>query len=269
MELELLNFLIPLLITGLISGLIAGLLGVGGGIIIVPVVYYILNFNNISSDIIMHISVASSIGVIFFTSLTSIYTHYKLNNIDKTVISKWFIGTILGSIFGALSASFISDRILVIIFVIIAIIISINMLFNKKIIISKDFPKNIFINNLISFIIGYLSVIIGIGGGSFSVPTLIAFGKNIYKAIGTSATIGFFIALPGLITYGYADIENLPKYSLGYVNVPIVISIALTSIFTAPLGAKLSKKINSKLLKKIFAIFLLFTCLSLLINQLF
>ena len=85
----------------------------------------------------------------------------------------------------------------------------------------------------------------------------------------TSAVFGFFIALPGLITYGYADIENLPKYSLGYVNVPIVISIALTSIFTAPLGAKLSKKINSKLLKKIFAIFLLFTCLSLLINQLF
>ena len=117
--------------------------------------------------------------------------------------------------------------------------------------------------------IGYFSVLIGIGGGSFSVPTLNAFGKNIHRAVGTSATIGFFIALPGFITYASTGwmVEGLPRYSLGYVNLPIVLSVASVSVLTAPLGAKLSSKYNKKTLKKIFSIFLLLICVSLVIDQ--
>ena len=116
MELEFLYFLVSLLITGIFSGLIAGLLGVGGGLIVIPVVFYILDFYNFPKDIIMHVAIASSLGVIFITSLSSMYAHYKLNNIDANVVKKWFIGVVSGSICGALFASFINGSMLIIIF---------------------------------------------------------------------------------------------------------------------------------------------------------
>ena len=105
MGLEFLYFLISLLIAGFISGLIAGLLGVGGGLVIIPVVYYILNFYGYSLDISMHVAIASSIGVICVNSISSVYAHYKLGNIEIEVLKKWYIGVVLGSILGALFAS--------------------------------------------------------------------------------------------------------------------------------------------------------------------
>jgi len=268
-EIELLRFIIPILITGIFSGLLAGLLGVGGGIIIIPVVFYILKNFNYSTDIIMRVAIASSLAVIFFTSISSMYSHYKLNNIDILIIKKWFSGVIAGSICGALFASFINGNMLVIFFVIIASFIAINMLLNINIVISKDLPKNFLLNNIISFLIGYFSVLIGIGGGSFTVPILSAFGKNIHRAVGTSACIGFFIALPGFITYILTGwlVADIPNYSIGYVNLPIVLSVASISILTAPLGAKLSSRINKRILKFFFAVFLLIICINLIIEN--
>ena len=269
MELDYLHFLIILLITGVFSGLIAGLLGVGGGLVIIPVVFYILNFYGFPKNIIMHIAIASSLGVIFITSLSSMYAHYKLKNIEVDVIKKWFTGIILGSIFGAFFASSMNGNVLVIIFGIIASTVAISMFLDINIVLAKNIPQNFFLNNFISFLIGCFSVLIGIGGGSFSVPTLTAFGKNIHRAVGTSASIGFLIALPGFITYASTGwmIEGLPKYSFGYVSLPIVLSVASVSVLTAPLGAKLSSKVNKNTLRKIFAIFLLLVCVSLVINQ--
>lgn len=271
MEIEFLYFLIPLLITGAFSGLLAGLLGVGGGLIIIPVVFYILNYYGFSTDIIMHVAIASSLGVICITSLSSVYAHYKLNNIELDVIKKWFSGVIIGSIIGAIFASSIDGNILVIIFGIIASTVAISMFLNVNIVIASDLPNNFFLNNFISFIIGCFSVLIGIGGGSFSVPVLTAFGKNIHRAVGTSASVGFLIALPGFFTYASTGwlIEGLPRYSFGYVNLPIVLAVASISVLTAPFGAKLSIKANKKTLKKIFAIFLLLICISLVIDQLY
>ena len=116
---------------------------------------------------------------------------------------------------------------------------------------------------------GSLSALIGIGGGSFSVPLLSAFSKSIHKAVGTSAFIGFFIALPSTISYIYLGlkVENLPPYSIGYVNILIVFLVTSTSIFTANIGARLTSRIHKDSLKKIFAIFLLFTCISLVIEH--
>jgi len=269
METEFLRFIIPILMTGFFSGLLAGLLGVGGGIIIIPVVFYILKNFNYSTDIIMRVAIASSLAVIFFTSISSMYSHYKLNNINILILKKWFIGVIAGSICGALFASFINGSMLVIFFVIIASFISLNMLLNVNIVIAKDLPKNLLLNNIISFLIGYFTVLIGIGGGSFSVPILTAFGKNIHQAVGTSASIGFFIALPGFITYILTGwlVTDIPSYSIGYVNLPIVLSVASISILTAPLGAKLSSKIDKIILKKIFALFLLIICINLIIEN--
>jgi len=262
--------IITFLFTGLLSGFLAGLLGVGGGIIIVPVSYYVLTSLGYPIDIVMHVSVASSLAVIVFTSISSIRSHLKLGTIEKRVIKKWYIGIILGSLLGSFLASEIRGEILILIFVSLAFLISINMFFQKKIkIIKDDIPNSSILNFCISGSIGCLSALIGIGGGSFSVPTLSIFSKKIHKAVGTSAVLGFFIAFPGAISYILLGLssENLPPYSLGYVNILIVFLVTSTSIFTANIGAKISSLIDKDNLKKIFAIFLLFTCVSLVIEH--
>jgi uncharacterized membrane protein YfcA len=262
--------IIIFLSTGLISGLLAGLLGVGGGIIIVPVSYFVLINLGYSIEVVMHVSVASSLAIILLTSISSIRSHLKLGNVDKKVIKKWYLGIVTGSITGSFLASKIDGEILIIIFITLAFIISLNMFFQQKNkIIKNDIPKSFFINFYISGAIGFLSVLIGIGGGSFSVPTLNIFSKKMHQAVGTSAVIGFFIALPGVISYSFLgmNVEGLPPYSIGYVNILIMILVASTSIFTANVGAKLSSQIHKKTLKKIFAIFLLFTCISLVIEH--
>ncbi len=258
------------LLTGLASGFVAGLLGVGGGIIIVPVTYFILLKLGYNSEVVMHVAVASSLGVICFTSISSIRSHIKLKNTNLNIVTKWGFGIILGSILGSFSASSISGENLVILFIVLAFLISINMLFQQKpILLNHDLPKSKLINLSISSLIGFFSSIIGIGGGSFSVPTLTMFSKKIHEAVGTSAVFGFLIAFPGTIIFIITGLKKpeLPLYSLGYVNILIVLMISITSIFTAGYGAKVSTNIDKLLLRKIFAIFLLLTCASLIIEH--
>lgn len=262
--------IITFLLTGILSGFLAGLLGVGGGIIIVPVSYFILIYLGYPIEIVMHVSVASSLAVIVFTSLSSIRSHFKLKNIDTKIIYNWTFGIVAGSLLGSFIASKIDGEILVLIFITLAFIISLNMFFQKNIrTIYNDIPNSFFLNSGISGIIGFLSAIIGIGGGSFSVPTLTIFSKKIHKAVGTSAVLGFFIAFPAATSFIFLGlkIDNLPPFSLGYVNLIIVLLISSTSIFTASIGAKVSSKISKNKLKKIFAIFLLFTSISLVIEH--
>jgi len=248
----------------------AGLLGVGGGIIIVPISYFILLYLDYSTDYAMHIAIASSLGVICFTSISSIRTHIKLKNVNFMILRTWIPGIVIGSIVGSYSASIISGHILVNIFIFLAFLIALNMAYQREpIIISKDLPRSKFINLIISFLISFVSVLIGIGGGSFSVPILTMFSKKIHEAVGTSATLGFFIAFPGaiILMFSGVGIDSLPPFSVGYLNLAIVLLISSTSIFTANLGAKVSVNINKITLRRIFSIFLLFTCLSLIIEH--
>ncbi|MBI04595.1 MAG: hypothetical protein CMI96_02120 [Pelagibacteraceae bacterium] len=258
------------LLTGLASGFVAGLLGVGGGIIIVPVTYFVLLKLGYPSEVVMHVAIASSLGVICFTSISSIRSHLKLKNTNISIVKKWAFGIAIGSILGSFSASLISGENLVIIFVILAFLISINMLLQQQpILLNTDLPSSKLVNFSISSVIGFFSSIIGIGGGSFSVPTLTMFSKKIHEAVGTSAVFGFLIAFPGAITFILTGLrkEGLPFYSIGYVNILIVLIISLTSVFTAGYGARISKNIDKLVLRKIFAIFLLLTCVSLIIEH--
>ena len=256
--------------TGLISGFIAGLLGVGGGIIIVPITYFILINLGYSTDIVMHVAVASSLGVICFTSLSSIRTHLKIGNTNIPIVKKWMLGIISGSLLGSLLASNISGEILIIIFICLAFAISMNMALQQQpYLIAKDLPQSKSINFLISSAIGFFSVLIGIGGGSFSVPILSMFSKKIHQAVGTSAVFGFLIAFPGAIIFMITGSfnEKLPEHSIGYVNIIIVFLVSITSIFTANIGAYTASKINKIVLRRFFSIFLLFTCISLIIEH--
>jgi len=179
-------------------------------------------------------------------------------------------GIIIGSILGSYCASIISGKILVNIFIFLAFLIALNMAFQRDpIILSKDLPKSKLINLILSSLIGFLSVLIGIGGGSFSVPSLTMFSKKIHEAVGTSATLGFFIAFPGVIILmvSGSSINDLPPFSIGYLNLAIVLLVSSTSIFTANIGAKVSVSINKVTLRRIFSIFLLLTCLSLIMEH--
>ena len=270
MEFQFIILTVAFLLTGLVSGFIAGLLGVGGGIIIVPITYFILLKLGYSFDSIIHVAIASSLGIIVFTSISSIRSHIQLNNVDYNVIKKWFIGIISGAVIGSCIASLIDGELLILIFIFLLFIISINLFFQKKIFhFQNDLPKNFFINLIISNIIGFLSVLIGIGGGSFSVPTLMAFAKPVHKAVGTSAVIGFFIALPGVLTYIVMgqNVVGLPPYSIGYANLMIIFLVSISSVFTAHFGAKFSSKTKTSTLKKIFAVFLFCTCISLIVEH--
>ena len=258
------------LLTGIASGFVAGLLGVGGGIIIVPVTYFILLQLGYAPEVVMHVAVASSLGVICFTSLSSIRSHIKLKNTNLNIVKKWAFGIVLGSVLGSLSASLVSGENLVIIFVTLAFLISMNMLFQQNpIILNDDLPSSKMINLSISALIGFFSSIIGIGGGSFSVPALTMFSKKIHEAVGTSAFFGFLIAFPGAITFAITGLEKegMPLYSIGYINILIVLMISITSVFTAGYGARVSTNIDKMILRKIFAIFLLLTCTSLIIEH--
>ena len=264
------SLIIIFLITGIVSGFIAGLLGVGGGIIIVPISYFVLLYLNYSPDYVMHIAIASSLGVICFTSISSIRSHIKLKNVNFLILKAWVPGIIIGSTTGSYSASIISGEILINIFICLAFLIALNMAFQKEpLIISRDLPKSKLINLFISSLIGFMSVLIGIGGGSFSVPTLTMFSKKIHESVGTSAALGFFIAFPGaiILMISGSNIDALPPFSFGYLNIAIVFLISSTSVFTANLGAKVSVNVNKTTLRRIFSIFLLFTCLSLIIEH--
>ena len=180
-----------------------------------------------------------------------------------------FLG-VLGSILGSYCASIISGKILVNIFIFLAFLIALNMAFQRDpIILSKDLPRSKIINLILSSLIGFLSVLIGIGGGSFSFPSITMFSKKIHEAVGTSATLGFFIAFPGVIILmvSGSSINNLPPFSIGYLNLAIVLLVSSTSIFTANIGAKVSVSINKVTLRRIFSIFLLLTCLSLIMEH--
>ena len=218
----------------------------------------------------MHVAIASSLGIICFTSISSIRSHLKLGNVNRSILKRWVPGIVIGSILGSYSASIISGKILVNIFIFLAFLIALNMAFQKNpIILSKDLPKSKLINLILSSLIGFLSVLIGIGGGSFSVPSLTMFSKKIHEAVGTSATLGFFIAFPGVIILmvSGSSINDLPPFSIGYLNLAIVLLVSSTSIFTANIGAKVSVSINKVTLRRIFSIFLLLTCLSLIMEH--
>ncbi|CTQ64680.1 sulfite exporter TauE/SafE family protein [Roseibium alexandrii] len=250
-----------LLATGLVAGIIAGLLGVGGGIVIVPVLYYMFTALKIDPAILMHVAVGTSLATILATGTSSARAHYNRGSVDMDLLKRWWWAIAIGVISGAMIAGNMSGGALTLVFGVVALLVSANMLLRKEGSALADKLPGSPIKELLGFLIGGISVMMGIGGGTLGVPTLTLFNYPIRKAVGTAAAIGLIIAVPGTlmsIFFGWGA-EGLPPLSLGYVNLIGFFLIIPASTFAAPLGAKIAHAIDPSKLKLIFALFLGFT----------
>ena len=257
---ELLNLLIVLAGAAAVAGFMAGLLGVGGGIIMVPALYYA--FTVLDFDIVtrMHLSVGTSLAIIIPTSIISTRTHMEYNAVDFKMVKSFGIYILLGVIAGTFLAVNLKTPALVLFFSIFAFIVGLFFIFIREKIMEN--PKKIsnFIKNISGVIIGFISVPLGIGGGSLMVPFMRTFGYDIRKSIGTAAAVGFLIALSGTFTMiiGGNIIDNVnTPFSLGYINILGFIVFVPVTMIMARIGAKAVYKINKNLLSKIFGTFLI------------
>ena len=257
---ELINLLIVLGSAAAVAGFMAGLLGVGGGIIMVPALYYA--FTVLDFDIItrMHLSVGTSLAIIIPTSIISTKTHMEYDAVDFKMVKSFGIFILLGVIAGTFLAVNLKTPALVLFFSIFAFIVGIFFIFVREKLM--DNPKKIsdLIKNISGIIIGFISVPLGIGGGSLMVPFMRTFGYDIRKSIGTAAAVGFLIALSGTLTMitGGELINNVTSpFSLGYINLLGFIVFVPVTMIMARVGAKAVYKIDKKILSKIFGTFLI------------
>ena len=268
---ELLVYFIGLLITGVIGGLIAGLFGVGGGIVIVPILFWIFTSLNFPNEILMHMAIGSSLATIIPTSISSARAHYYRGSIEIDIIKKWAPGIFLGAIIGGLSGKYFSVNELKYLFASIAFLVALNMFFKEPFRLGNNFPKSRLLNIIMSSLIGLVSSLMGVGAGTLGVPALVALSVPIHKAIGTAAALGLFIAVPATLGLAFSgfNIPNRPPMSIGYVNLIAFFIMFPLTVFFAPVGVKLAHRINQRALKSIFGIFLIITSIKMLSSIIF
>jgi len=243
-----------------VAGFMAGLLGVGGGIIIVPALYYaftILDFDLVTR---MHLAVGTSLAIIIPTSIISTKTHMEYDAVDFKMVKSFGLFILIGVVMGTFLAVNLKTPTLVLFFSIFAFMVGLFFIFLREKLVEN--PKTIsnIVKNISGIVIGFISVPLGIGGGSLMVPFMRTFGYDIRKSIGTAAAVGFLISLSGTITMimGGKIIDNInTPFSVGYINLLGFAVFVPVTMIMARLGAKAVYKINKKLLSKIFGTFLL------------
>ena len=248
-----------MIVTAIPAGYAAGLFGIGGGLITVPILFYIFGSAGIESNYLMHLAVGTSFGIIIPTSIVSVLTHHQHNAVDFNVVKGYGFFVIIGVVLGTILAANLKTKPLILFFTIVVYFLAFYLLFLKE----KESDLNIkmgLLAKIISGVItGFVSAPMGIGGAVMNVPILKFFGYSINKAIGSAAAIGFIIALFGaigfLISGNYLG-AKLPL-SIGFLNIPAFLIFFPITTFMARIGAKASHKIDKKKMTKYFGIFLI------------
>ncbi len=239
-------------------GFMAGLFGIGGGLITVPVLFYIFSSIGLDETFIMHLAVGTSFSIIIPTSIISTMTHMKYKAVDLKIVKTFGIFVILGVIFGTIFAANLKTASLILFFSIMTMFFALIFLTSKEKINPKQKEINLFFRTILGFFSGFLSAPMGIGGGIINTPILKMFGYSINKAIGSSAAIGFLIALIGamgfVVTGSYFNVKV--PLSIGFVNIPAFLIFVPITMFMAKVGAKTVHKVDKKLIGKLFGIFL-------------
>jgi uncharacterized membrane protein YfcA len=263
---ELALYAVALLATGVAAGFIAGLLGVGGGIVIVPVLYLLFSALGVPEEVRMHVAVGTSLSTIVFTSFSSLRAHSKRGATDWELFRSWAPGIVVGVLAGTALASFISGQSLTAFFGCVALLVAGWMAFSPpQLRLFPGLPTGP-LKYVVTGAIGIVSALMGIGGGTLSVPTMTLCGYPIHRAVGTASAIGFLIGLPGtlgMIVGGWGR-AGLPPLSLGYVNLLGLVLILPASMLLAPYGARAAHALPVRGLKIAFAVFLVITAIKML-----
>ncbi|MBU2871943.1 sulfite exporter TauE/SafE family protein [Colwellia sp. E2M01] len=265
-----LTVLISCIVLGSIVGFLAGLLGIGGGLIIVPALIYLLPMIGVSNDIIFPMSLGTSLAAIVITSTSAAFAHHKNHNIPWQLAKQLMVLVAVGALMGAFIADSLSVKTLTHFFSIVVILLAVYMLLSikaSKVSEVKSLPAA-YVLQLLSFITGITSSLMGIAGGAILVPALSFFGLRVRHAIGIATACGVMVALFGSIGYiitGW-NVANLPDWSIGYIYLPALFGIVVSSSLVAPIGVKLASKLPVKTLNKFFAVFLIFVAIKMMLG---
>lgn len=246
------------LLIGAVAGVLAGLLGVGGGLIIVPTLVFVFRAYGIAEAAATHVAIGTSLATIIFTSMSSVWAHHRRGAVMWPVFLRLTPGLILGAFVGATIADFLSTQSLSKVFGVFELAIAAYMIYDRKPAPHRDLPGVAGMLGAGS-VIGTVSAVIGIGGGTMTVPFLVWCNQNIRHAVATSAACGLPIAVAGAVGFIVAGLNEsgLPQGASGYLYWPAFLGIVVCSIVTAPFGAKLAHTIPTGALKKVFALFLI------------
>ena len=253
--------------TGVFVGIVSGLLGVGGGLLIVPVLFFVFTAQSLPQAHVMHMALATSLATIIITSISSVLAHQRKEAVLWPVVFRITPGIAIGAWLGGIFAARLSTGILKPAFGVFELLIAIYMLSNYRPASHKSVIGTVKIFSG-GIIIGSISALAGIGGGTMTVPFLSWHSVSIRNAVATSAAVGLPIALIGTAAYVYSSwsIPDLPSPSIGYVHLTAFSFIILTSFLTAPLGARLAHSMPEKHLKKVFAVFILLISLKMILG---
>lgn len=255
-----LPMILSLMVTGVIAGLMAGLLGIGGGLISVPVLFYVFSGQTTDPVTALTTATATSLAIIVPTSISAVAAHYRHQNIDIALLKTWWPWILLGVLCASSLINWLRGAWIQVLFSGFAIFMGIKIALQSS---KQNTPSAFwrYIPNLtVPWAIGFISTLVGIGGGALTVPALTSKGYIMSRAIGTSSTVGFIIALPAALTLMLANPPANPiPFTVGLVNIAAFAITAPLATLVAPLGARWSKKIDAKQLKRLFALILIVT----------
>ena len=264
---ELAMLAVGLLVAGGITGLLAGLFGVGGGAVIVPVLYELFTTLGVPDDIRMPLCVGTSLAIIIPTSIQSFNAHRRRGAVDMSILRTWAIPAILGVIIGSFVARFAPAELFKWVFVLVAGASALRLLFGKDSWRLADDMPGKFLMRIYGLVIGVLSALMGIGGGQLSSLFMTFYGRPIHQAVATSSGLGVLISIPGALGYIYAGWPRAAEYpdvaaiqfpvALGYVSLVGLILFVPTSMLFAPLGVRVAHALPKRRLEMAFGLFLL------------
>ncbi|CAN5395659.1 sulfite exporter TauE/SafE family protein [soil metagenome] len=267
---ELLSLVLALLAAGLFGGLIAGLFGVGGGTVIVPALFYVFEALGLGGESNLHVAIGTSLLTIVATSWRSLHAHRSHGAVDEQVLKAWTPWVGLGALVGAFVAGLTPMAGLGLVYGICLVLVAAQMgLLPERFTLARDLPTG-WTRRGVGTGIGGLSAMMGVGGGSFGGMLLTLCGRPIHQAVATAS--GFGIAIGAAATLGFAvfgwDAPGRPPLSVGYVNVPAAVVMALLTTLVAPYGARLAHRLDKTVLRRAFAVYLLITAALVLIKAL-
>ncbi|WBU59572.1 sulfite exporter TauE/SafE family protein [Paracoccus albus] len=260
---------LTLALVGAFAGVLAGLLGVGGGIVLVPAFFYLFSAAGYGSDDLMQICLATSLATIIVTSARSVMAHNRKGAVDWPILKAWAPGIAIGAAIGVLMVSALRTQTLQVIFGVLVVVIAVYMMFGRASWrLADEMPQGP-VKYVMAVLTGFVSVLLGIGGGSIGVPIMTLHGRPIHRAVATAAGFGGLIALPSALLFLLTPTENAPPGTIGAVNIPAFLIVIVMTTITAPLGASLAHRLDAKMLKKFFAFFLMLVALNMLRKSLF